>query len=312
MRFHIANSRDAMLAHLLSLGGSFAAVEAEWGDAEIGLEHGALVAYNHHGPRAGRMCPSLAYNSLNPSLVQNVALSHIDHDALLGCMALMGRKPDGHDGFYALAAYADVSGPHRINVAQNPSWGEADKLALESLWAWLEAQPLYAPRDGTVQDCTGYVEKATRVMEQILAGDRELLEAGARWAYDRLDLNVKSLKGTLEKGGTAVLLRQSDQFVNHLYDTDGKVAVGVVGYNTVTGEITVSVADPDVHKPFSCDSFVKSLWGREAGGHVGIAGSPRGRKMDGAEWHRAGVALLEALILPIPAVPIPAETEATT
>jgi hypothetical protein len=53
--------------------------------------------------------------------------------------------------------------------------------------------------------------------------------------------------------------------------------MAVVTFNTKFKSVTVSIADPQ--PGFSCREFVQKLWGPEAGGHDGIAGSPRGREM---------------------------------
>jgi hypothetical protein len=51
----------------------------------------------------------------------------------------------------------------------------------------------------------------------------------------------------------------------------------VICHNLALGSITVSLADPI--PGFSCRDVVQDLWWPEAGGHDGIAGSPRGREM---------------------------------
>ena len=50
-----------------------------------------------------------------------------------------------------------------------------------------------------------------------------------------------------------------------------------MAFNQRTGAITVSLADPI--EGVSCREIVQDLWGPDAGGHDGIAGSPRGVRM---------------------------------
>ena len=85
-------------------------------------------------------------------------------------------------------------------------------------------------------------------------------------------------------------------FVNHLYEafTDKGMVVGrgIVSYNPA-GSITVSLADPV--PGVSCRVLVQRLWGALAGGHDGIAGSPRGQVMMQSDVESAVQALEDAL-----------------
>lgn len=98
--------------------------------------------------------------------------------------------------------------------------------------------------------------------------------AHAAWAAAGEELNRSSFRG-LQYG---VIRREAGCFVNHLYTApNGEVGSAVVALNTATGAVTVSLADPI--PGVSCVEIVQALWGPLAGGHAGIAGSPRGRVM---------------------------------
>ena len=91
-----------------------------------------------------------------------------------------------------------------------------------------------------------------------------------------------------------VAIREWDSFTNHLYRIpDGRMADAVVARNTTMGSITVSLADPI--EGVSCRAIVQGLWGPEAGGHTGIAGSPRGREMSDRDLVACIAAVIEAL-----------------
>ena len=61
--------------------------------------------------------------------------------------------------------------------------------------------------------------------------------------------------------------------------------------NTKFGSITVSALD----NAFDCKAVVQGLWGELAGGHPGIAGSPRGQAMTESDLIAAVKAVATAL-----------------
>jgi len=269
---------------------------------------GSILTLAHHGARAGRPCPCSLPNF--PELgIEAVGISHVDLDTIGGILAIMGQKPDRYNwvqNFWACAARVDVEGVHKMT----DDWlgdvaPEMVKESLNAWWAFSESQAgrVYPPRDGSaaVVDLSEHfkVLRTLLVPEEIEDEDtgetriswaaparQILVEAGRKWAADKEALEKASYVGT---AGADVLLRQAEQFVNHLYNHNGRPHKAVVGFNPKVGSITVSVSDPI--EGFSCSDFVKSLWGPDAGGHAGIAGSPRGRRMSFEEADAAAVAL---------------------
>ena len=65
------------------------------------------------------------------------------------------------------------------------------------------------------------------------------------------------------------------------------------GFVDAPGSVTVSLADPI--EGVVCRDIVQSLWGMEAGGHAGIAGSPRGQEMSTADLDACVEAVVAAL-----------------
>lgn len=261
-------------------------VEAEYGSVCV---EGRLLTLAHHGERSGNPCPCLCEN--RPDLgdlaeVDDVVvgLSHLDLDSMGGIMAVCNRKPRW-TAFWKAAAEVDVSGPHKLEAILASIELEyvrnETRDALHAYWAWSEANKVFAPRDGRGEDITDKVEKAMDILKLLVSNDEELyneecvmrnrlIADGKRWARSKAQLD----KDSMYRDYGAIKLRNSDSFVNHLYG-DGAC---VVAYNTKFNSITVSLADPV--DGVSCCSVVQDLWGPEAGGHAGIAGSPRGRKME--------------------------------
>ena len=222
-------------------------------------------------------------------------VSHLDLDTVGGLLrAVTPGWPEAvlfnaqFDGFWALAAFVDCNGPHKRGLA---GASEEDLLRLDAWWAFTKTLPRL-PREG-ITDVTAQVMACYAALMGILAGDAHLLDAGRAFRADEDGLNAASL---VEARPSGVLVRraptQSD-FVNHIYATPGGVGRAIVAHNPHHGSITVSLSDnlPGV----SCREIVQSLWGPLAGGHAGIAGSPRGQVMT-PEDVSAAVAAMEAAL----------------
>lgn len=264
-KYLICNNAENLIKGLANYAKT-ATVEAEYGDAVV---PGSWVTLAHHGPRSGNPCPCLTQNlDYGPGPLDAVGLSHVDLDALGGISALLGMKEENGE-FWPIAAFIDLHGLHKCTNAD-----QEDLDRLYAVLAYLDANPIYAPRDGSVLDVTEQVENALEVVYEITtrAGRYyELLEVGKAFQKDLEELCSKSYVASVGN----VVLRSSDTFVNHLYrrPVAGSPVVGVVGFNTGTGEITVSLAEKV--PGLSCRDFMVEHFGPEAGGHEGIAGSPR-------------------------------------
>lgn len=249
------------------VGKASATVEAEYGDITVA---GSVLTMAHHGANAGNRAPC-AYPNGCAKGVEIVGLSHFDLDTLGGCAAILGRKPET-EIFWQLAEFVDLNGPHKLG--ESGAFDE-DIRRLHAFWAWSEQNRVFANRDGSVLDVTDKVIEGIEVLKMIMNGDEQMLAAGDDFKAKGDKLNAESF---VEFIGEDVIVRVSPNFVNHLYVApDGEVAKVVVGFNTLHGSITVSFADAP--KGVNARDIVQKLWGAEAGGHAGIAGSPRGLRM---------------------------------
>ena len=299
----VLHTSDAALAATLSPA---LTVEAEYGAVVI---EGAVYTAAHHqpsGPYAGdHLVPGGRPAPCNDTAIPPVAwdveggpvalVSHLDLDTVGGLLrAVTPGWPEAvlfnaqFNGFWALAAFVDCNGPHKRGLA---GASEEDLLRLDAWWAFTKTLPRI-PREGIV-DVTPQVMACYAALMGILAGDAHLLDAGRAFRADEDGLNAASL---VEARPSGVLVRraptQSD-FVNHIYATPGGVGRAIVAHNPHHGSITVSLSDnlPGV----SCREIVQSLWGPLAGGHAGIAGSPRGQVMTDDDFAAAVAAMESAL-----------------
>lgn len=275
----IIASNPSSLANAISTFSATGTVEAEYGSVCI---EGSMATLAHHGARSGNLCPCLEPNRFIE--LQAIGISHIDLDTLGGIAALLGRKPEA-PGFWKLASFVDVKGPHRLSEA-NAS--DEDLARLHAFWAWSESHKCFAPRDGSPLDVTKEVVAALAAIEAILADDPAMIAAGEA---HRLAGEALESASFVERHGD-VLLRSSAAFVNHLY-THETPARAVVGYSEKFKSITVSFADPG-EGDNACE-FVQAMWGALAGGHKGIAGSPRGQEMTLEDARYAACLLAEKL-----------------
>lgn len=271
-RYLISNNHENLavaLAAVVAEGGQTATVEAEYGDFVV---EGSRHTLAHHGPRTGQKAPCAYGNALRDVEITAVGLSHIDLDTIGGCLALEGmKKSEDHEGFWRLAEFVDLNGPHKLSFS---GASEEDIARLYAYWAFSAANRVYPERDGTVSDVTEKVQDHFTAVLRILRDDKDYLAEGATFRAAEAKLNTDSFVS--EHAG--IVVRVSAGFVNHLYTTPGGyLGKAVVAFNTVTGALTVSLADPIFE--VSCVTIMQQLFGPSAGGHQGIAGSPRGQRM---------------------------------
>lgn len=254
----------------------FAVVEAEYGSVEVKGSNDRLTL-NHHID-ATRPPPCVMRNLAPIDRPQAIGISHFDLDTLGGVLSLIGEKYDDQL-FWETAGWVDVAGVHKL--PSMPRYNRAVHIKLAAFWAWSQKNRLMAPRDGSVQDVTTFFERAADQIALILNENEYVLEEGLAFLDAEKKLVEESFKGFFTtENGLRVVFRVSGSFVNHLYYNDTGTlhpADIVVGFNTTFKSVTLSKASSEV--PINCRELVRELWGPEAGGHEGIAGSPRGQEM---------------------------------
>jgi hypothetical protein len=269
-------------------------VEAEYG--AIVFEGTLYTAAHHqpHGPYAGNHvveggrpapCNDTNIPELDSADVSGTILvSHIDLDTLGGVLRAEARRDlfaEANASFWALAEFVDVNGAHKMHFAK-PS--ERDARRLYAWWAYAKTMPR-VPRD-QVTDVTDMLGAAGDALARIFEGDEGLLAAGDAFRAEEVALNKRTFRRISQLGVVTRIADKPNDFVNHLYTAPNGFAGGtVVAWNKANGSITISRAEPCPE--LSCRDMVQTLWGPEAGGHDGIAGSPRGRMMTEEEFDQA-------------------------
>lgn len=249
-------------------------VEAEYGSTVV-LGSKTTLAH-HQGEYKGNKCPCLYKNGeIHFEEGDTIGISHMDWDTFGGVTAILGTKLEGGiwDNIWELMAFVDLVGPHKIHDFPIGF----DKGVLEyanAMWAYSEDHRVFAPRDGSVEDIfNSKMTEMEQFMYELKTNPEEYLAKGAAWAEANKTLEEESL---VDRIGN-VIVRQSDKFVNHLYAGDVDVSA-VVALNTETGSITLSFSDA-ITGWSACD-IMQEIFGMEAGGHDGIAGTPRDVEYD--------------------------------
>ena len=266
-------------------------IEAEYGSV---VAEGTVYTAAHH--QAGMEDLPAPCNDNNIPVLDEgtVLVSHLDLDTFGGCLRTLASSSDlfdgTHQGFWDLAHFVDINGPHKLG--QSGATDE-DIVRLHAFWAWSrENVPRFSREQNT--DITPYVSAAADTIRLIFADDVETLNYGRAMMAETKALN----EATFERIFTdSVVVRVTDNdkgFCNHLYNTtDGASYRAVAAYNKDAGTITISLADPV--EGVSCRDIMQDLFGPEAGGHNGIAGSPREQHMTFFEFGMAAKALSAAL-----------------
>jgi hypothetical protein len=253
-------------------------VEAEYGDTAV---QGSRYTAAHHGSRSSNPCPCVDAGIPLAGEGDTILVSHVDLDTVGGVGRALGHPACGgrHGMFWRLAAFIDTAGPHKMAEARR--WDVAPAYRIErelhAYWAWAQANRGPQRARDVTHDVTEEIKRHLNVLLDIF-GEGEngsLLTAGDEFKAAGEALNAESFRD-LRQG---VITRVSDAFVNHLYTTpEGEVAEAVVAFSAKTKAVTLSFAEKD--DPRNAAEIMKEAFGPEAGGHKGIAGSPRGKELD--------------------------------
>lgn len=238
-----------------------ATIEAEYGN---NIVKGTQVTLAHHVIPG--ICPCLA-NVVPLKKGDIILISHIDLDTLGGCLALMGiNKID--DEFWESVAFIDENGAHNLYQLDLQQ-----QLKLNAIWAWSAKQPRECYTENT--DVTETILTFWNAVKSVLKGNRLMLKEGQKWFKE----NNEAVEAHLvEETKTVKIFKTEQVFCNASYYSplQKMVIPCIIALNTNTKAITISFADGG--KKYSAVRIVQKLWGPEAGGHAGIAGSPRGWK----------------------------------
>ena len=246
-----------------------ATVEAEYGDECL---EGTMVTLAHHGPRSNNPAPCNTPDVPELPPFATVVVSHIDLDTLGGIYALQGRKPED-DRFWEAAEKIDVKGAHHIHELDKDI---QDKL--NAYYAYNDGQP--RQRYTETIDVTKQIDDIYNVVNAIVdINDPEhdkLIAAGKEWAQTR----EKEVEDQLIYENKDVRVFDTNGIfcaASYFSPNQDVIIPATVTYNEKFKSITLAFEDGG--KQLDAREIVQELWGPEAGGREGIAGSPRNVEM---------------------------------
>lgn len=246
-----------------------ATVEAEYGDECL---EGTMVTLAHHGPRSNNPAPCNTPDVPVLPPFATVVVSHIDLDTLGGIYALQGRKPED-DRFWEAAEKIDVEGAHHIHELDQDI---QDKL--NAYYAYNDGQP--RQRYTEAIDVTKQIDDTYKIVNAIIdINDPEhdkLIAAGKEWAQTR----EKEVEDQLVYENKDVRVFDTNGIfcaASYFSPNQNTICPATVTYNEKFKSITLAFEDGG--KQLNAREIVQELWGPEAGGREGIAGSPRNVEM---------------------------------
>lgn len=259
--------------------------EAEYGDLEVKGSRDDL-SLAHHGPREANPAPCLAKNRDPHDAPDAFLVSHIDLDAVGGILALQGIKPED-DKFWEAAAFIDVNGGHHLKELQQ---NIQDKL--NAVYAWNDTQKttntneLKEPIDVTAE-IREWQKALDAIIDERHPEHEAMIEAGRKMVRDAY-MAVEN-KLVFENENVRVFVSDGPNCnQNYVSSKTGEHVPAIISRNKYGG-ITLSFEDGG--QTFSAREIMQSIFGKEAGGRDGIAGSPRGQKVELSDLSKVACAV---------------------
>ena len=231
-----------------------------------------MATLAHHGPRSNNPAPCNTPDVPVLPPFATVVVSHIDLDTLGGIYALQGRKPED-DRFWEAAEKIDVEGAHHIHELDQDI---QDKL--NAYYAYNDGQP--RQRYTEAIDVTKQIDDTYKIVNAIIdINDPEhdkLIAAGKEWAQTR----EKEVEDQLVYENKDVRVFDTNGIfcaASYFSPNQNTICPATVTYNEKFKSITLAFEDGG--KQLNAREIVQELWGPEAGGREGIAGSPRNVEM---------------------------------
>ena len=244
-----------------------ATVEAEYGEKiikgkKITLAHHIKEYQDNSAPCNTPNVPILSNNS-------TIVVSHLDLDTIGGIAALMGRKKEDVK-FWKAAEFIDLNGPHNLYKVEEET--RKKYIAYEAYQANHRN-----PRFTEITDVTNIVLEHLDVIDKVIDGDKKIIQEGIKWNEETKRKIEECL--VFENNNVRIFNSPNGIFCSAAYysEKQGRVIPSTVTRNGKLKTITIAMADGG--KKISAKELVQELWGNEAGGHIGIAGSPRGKEM---------------------------------
>lgn len=238
-------------------------IEAEYGAKTV---EGSLYTSAHHGNNAGNPAPCNDKKIPNLDYV-TILLSHLDLDSIVGCGRVHGIITPEWDDFCQAIELIDVNGVHHMYKLS-----QENQDRLNAYYAWNFSQGRQE-RILETTDVTTKVEESLNIIQKIFNGNKELIELGKIWVKSATEAVENCL---LFETKNIRVFSTPQVFCGASYYSPIKnqIMKACVSFNQKFKAITLSFEDGG--KEFNAMEIMQELFGNEAGGRPGIAGTPRG------------------------------------
>ena len=238
-----------------------ATVEAEYGDKIIKGKNFTLA---HHVGEY-KNCPAPCETDNTDAFEGDILISHIDLDTIGGCLALCNKKPEDKK-FWEGVGILDVNWPHHIHELDA---GTQKKIT--AYWAYNSTHE--KEKHIGVCDVTEEIFKSAEIIKKIIDNDEKMIYNGVMW---KEDTERKVENNLLRENDYVRCFETEDVFCSSSYYSpeQKKIIPAIVVLNKKMNCVTISFEDGG--KKYSAVDAARDIWGDLAGGHNGIAGSPRG------------------------------------
>jgi len=238
-------------------------IEAEYGSKTV---EGKLYTSAHHGKNSNNPAP--CNDEKIPTLDYiTILLSHLDVDTIIGCGRVYGIITKEWDDFCKAVEIIDVNGTHHMYKLS-----QENQDRLNAYYAWNFSQGRQE-RIVETTDVTSKIEESLLVLTKIFNNDENLIKAGKIWVKSATEAVENCL---LFETQNVRVFSTSQVFCGAAYYSliKNKIMLACVSFNQKFKAITLSFEDGG--KQFNAVEIMQEIFGNEAGGRPGIAGTPRG------------------------------------
>lgn len=244
-----------------------ATVGAEYGDDVI---EGKLITLAHRAEKYKNN--NAACNTDYVPLLQDnstIIVSQLNLDTVAGIGALIGRK-EQDSNFWKDVEFLVLNGEHNLF--------QLDKTSRDKYIAYKAYQQKNKmPRITEITDVTEQALEYLDILGKIMNGDKQLIEEGKEWDKRAKEEIEECL--VFENDNIRVFDSPEGVFCSASYYSEERQKV-IPCTSTLNGRFkAITLAMADGGKELSAKEIVQKLWGSEAGGLAGIAGSPKLKEM---------------------------------
>ncbi len=267
-------------------------VEAEYGEWTL---EGLKNTLAHHGKDAPPVCLWKDVKLAKAS--DTIVVSHLDLDTVGGIMRLLNLVAPNQEQFWDDVAKVDVTGRSIINDLPSADLLNAYYAGNSALTTTTNkttsAEPQIADVTVEVWDRISLIFDLFDPVKLAI-----LIEAYHEHCEAKIELVKKAEVAVYSVLGVSIRVFSTDQFIggiNSEYEDrqTGTTHDVIIAYSELSGSFTLSFLQGGKAEDLNACKIMQTVFGLEAGGHKGIAGSSRGKSFDFSSYLRKIIEQIE-------------------